>query len=278
MGVHHYASIGSYSFVGGLSRVLHDVPPFMLVEGHPARPRCINVVALKRNDFSTAVIHCLAEAHRLLYRAKVGLDHAREILRGNDQLVPASQRAVGLHRATARRQTRPGPRTEESRVSKLRLAVVGRRPPGTNPRPAAGRAGRRRCWSAWPIADAANRAEVAAACQTTAVADYHELVDEVDAAIIATPTYTHRDVALEFLNRGLHVLVEKPLASSVREADDLVAAGPPPQGACCKSGTSNDSIRRWSRPSRIWSAAVHRGRRGSARSPPARPTSASCST
>ncbi len=86
--VHHYTTIGSYSFIGGLSRVLHDVPPYMLAEGQPTRPRCINVVALKRNDFSSEVINCLAEAHRLIYRAKVGLDHAREILRGNDQLVP----------------------------------------------------------------------------------------------------------------------------------------------------------------------------------------------
>jgi UDP-N-acetylglucosamine acyltransferase len=86
--IHHYASIGSYSFISGCSRVLLDVPPYMLVEGHPARPRCINVVALKRNDFPPEVVNCLAEAHRLLYRAKVGLDHAREILRGNDQLVP----------------------------------------------------------------------------------------------------------------------------------------------------------------------------------------------
>jgi len=86
--VHHYTSIGSYSFIGGLSRVLHDVPPFMLCEGAPARPRCINIVALKRHDFSPHVIDCLAEAHRLLYRAKVGLDPAREILRGNNQLVP----------------------------------------------------------------------------------------------------------------------------------------------------------------------------------------------
>jgi UDP-N-acetylglucosamine acyltransferase len=46
------------------------------------------VVALKRNQFSSETIECLAESHRLLYRAKVGLDHAREILRGNDQLVP----------------------------------------------------------------------------------------------------------------------------------------------------------------------------------------------
>jgi UDP-N-acetylglucosamine acyltransferase len=87
-GVHHFATIGSYSFVAGLSRVLHDVPPYMLCEGMPARPRCINVVALKRNDFSPETVQCLAEAHRLLFRAKVGLDHAREILRSNDQLVP----------------------------------------------------------------------------------------------------------------------------------------------------------------------------------------------
>ena len=88
VGVHHYATIGSYSFVAGMSAVRHDVPPYMLVEGYPARPRCVNVVALKRNNFSQEAIDCLGEAHRLLFRAKVGLDNAREILRNNGQLVP----------------------------------------------------------------------------------------------------------------------------------------------------------------------------------------------
>ena len=69
--------------------MLHDVPPFMLVEGAPARPRCINVVALKRNNFAPEDIKALAEAHRLIYRAKVGLDHAREILRTNALLTPS---------------------------------------------------------------------------------------------------------------------------------------------------------------------------------------------
>lgn len=87
--VHHYATVGSYSFVSGLSRVLHDVAPFMLVEGQPARPRCVNVVALKRNDYPNDTIKALTEAHRLLYRSKVGLDHAREILRKNGMLVPS---------------------------------------------------------------------------------------------------------------------------------------------------------------------------------------------
>jgi len=86
--VHHWATIGGCSFVAGLSRVLHDVPPFMLCEGSPARPRCINVVALRRGGFSQPVIEAISEAYRLLYRAKVGVEPAREILRSQGMLVP----------------------------------------------------------------------------------------------------------------------------------------------------------------------------------------------
>lgn len=86
--VHHFASIGCYSFVSGLSRVLQDVPPYMLAEGFPARPRCVNIVALKRKNFSGHAIRAISEAHKLLYRSKVGVKHAREILVGNDQLTP----------------------------------------------------------------------------------------------------------------------------------------------------------------------------------------------
>ena len=88
IGVHHFSTIGRYGFVGGMSRVQQDVPPFMLAEGSPARPRCVNVVALKRHDFPADVIKSLAEAHRLLYRARVGLDQARELLRSSGKLVP----------------------------------------------------------------------------------------------------------------------------------------------------------------------------------------------
>lgn len=86
--VHHFTTIGGYSFIGGVSAVRHDVPPYMLVEGNPARPRCINVVGLKRKGFTPQTIQALAEAHRLLYRARVGLDHACEILRNNGQIGP----------------------------------------------------------------------------------------------------------------------------------------------------------------------------------------------
>lgn len=89
--VHHFTTIGSFSFTGGLSRVLHDVPPYMLAEGNPSRPRCINLVALKRHRFPPAEIRALAEAHRLIYRAQVGLSAAREALRAENLLLPPVQ-------------------------------------------------------------------------------------------------------------------------------------------------------------------------------------------
>lgn len=92
--IHHFVTVGSYSFLAGLSRVLHDVPPYMLAEGIPARPRCINIVALKRHEFASPAIDSLAAAHRLLYRSKVGLSHARDILLANDQLTPEVERLL----------------------------------------------------------------------------------------------------------------------------------------------------------------------------------------
>jgi len=87
-GVHHFTSIGNFSFVTGVGRVIQDVPPYLLVEGNPSRPRCVNVVALKRNNFSNETIRKVNEAYRLIYRSRVGLENAREILRGKDFLCP----------------------------------------------------------------------------------------------------------------------------------------------------------------------------------------------
>jgi UDP-N-acetylglucosamine acyltransferase len=86
--VHHWTTIGGWSFVAGVSRVLHDIPPFMLCEGMPARPRCVNVVALRRGGFTADAIAAVTEAHRLVYRAKVGLASAREILQSQGMLGP----------------------------------------------------------------------------------------------------------------------------------------------------------------------------------------------
>lgn len=66
--------------------------------------------------------------------------------------------------------------------------------------------------------------EVALAFGATAFGDSREVIGEVDAVTVAVPTELHRDVALPFLERGIGVLVEKPMARSLAEADDLIAA------------------------------------------------------
>ena len=53
---------------------------------------------------------------------------------------------------------------------------------------------------------------------------FDSLVAAIDAAIVAAPTVSHRELACELLARGVHVLVEKPIATSAEEADAMIAA------------------------------------------------------
>ncbi len=54
------------------------------------------------------------------------------------------------------------------------------------------------------------------------ISDFRNVLDQVEAAVIAVPTNLHHEVARAFLERGRHVLIEKPLAATLAEADDLV--------------------------------------------------------
>jgi predicted dehydrogenase len=64
--------------------------------------------------------------------------------------------------------------------------------------------------------------EIARTVNTRALFDARELVGHVDAVTIAVPTELHRDVALPFLAAGIAVLVEKPMARSLAEADEMI--------------------------------------------------------
>ena len=86
VGVHPFVTIGAYCYIGGLSRIYHDVPRFMIVDGNPSKVRCINVVGLKRNGLSSEAIAALHEAHRLIYRSKMTAVHARELLDSHGHL------------------------------------------------------------------------------------------------------------------------------------------------------------------------------------------------
>jgi predicted dehydrogenase len=64
--------------------------------------------------------------------------------------------------------------------------------------------------------------QVAERCGTTAYLDFTAMLDLVDAATVVVPTIYHHAVAAQFLKRGVPVLVEKPIATTVAEADDLI--------------------------------------------------------
>ncbi len=67
-------------------------------------------------------------------------------------------------------------------------------------------------------------AEVARELEVPSFSSAAALFDQVAAAVIAVPTTAHAEVARPALERGVHLLIEKPLASSLAEADEIVAA------------------------------------------------------
>jgi len=78
---------------------------------------------------------------------------------------------------------------------------------------------------AWVVdVDRARAQEGAAAAQASAAFTAHEVRDQVDAVVVAVPTESHLEVALPFLERGVGVLVEKPMAASTEDADRLIEA------------------------------------------------------
>ena len=66
------------------------------------------------------------------------------------------------------------------------------------------------------------REKVAAELGTQPVADYHELLGEVDVVSVVTPTPAHFPITRDFLSAGAHVLVEKPITETVAEARELI--------------------------------------------------------
>ncbi len=65
--VHQFCRIGAHAYTGGGAVVLRDLPPYVIAEGHPARPRGINGEGLKRRGFTAADIDHIKSAYKLIY-------------------------------------------------------------------------------------------------------------------------------------------------------------------------------------------------------------------
>jgi predicted dehydrogenase len=103
----------------------------------------------------------------------------------------------------------------------LRLAVIGTGHLGRiHARLAAGLSSARLV----AVVDSCDKAREAVATEigTRGVADHRDLIGEIDAAIVATPTSTHSKVASELMQAGIHTLIEKPLAPTLAECEHLV--------------------------------------------------------
>ena len=86
--VHQFCRIGRYAITGGCSKIVQDVPPFMIADGNPAEVRGINSVGLERNRFPPETVRLLKEAYRILYRGKLNVSQAVERIRAELAPVP----------------------------------------------------------------------------------------------------------------------------------------------------------------------------------------------
>jgi UDP-N-acetylglucosamine acyltransferase len=79
--VHQFCRIGRFAITGGCSKIVQDVPPFMIADGNPARIRGINLVGLERKKFPTEKVKWIKEAFRLIYRSKYNTRQALDAVR-----------------------------------------------------------------------------------------------------------------------------------------------------------------------------------------------------
>jgi UDP-N-acetylglucosamine acyltransferase len=68
--VNPFVTVGTQAYIGGLTRVIQDAPPYMILEGNPARVRGVNEVGLSRAGYDPAVIEELWEVYKAIYRTR----------------------------------------------------------------------------------------------------------------------------------------------------------------------------------------------------------------
>jgi UDP-N-acetylglucosamine acyltransferase len=86
--IHQFCRIGRFAITGGCSKIVQDVPPFMIADGNPAEIRGVNLVGLERNGFAPESVKRIKEAFRLIYRSKYNTRQAIDAIRAE---LPANE-------------------------------------------------------------------------------------------------------------------------------------------------------------------------------------------
>ena len=75
-GIHQFCRIGSHCIIGGASAVSKDVPPYTVAQGNHAKLFGLNLIGLKRRDFSEKTINAIKNAYRIIFRSDLLLEAA----------------------------------------------------------------------------------------------------------------------------------------------------------------------------------------------------------
>ena len=92
--IHQFCRIGRLAITGGCSKIVQDVPPYMMADGNPARVRSINQIGLERAGVPKETVRTLREAFRILYRLHLNTAQALEKLRAESGDVPEVRQLV----------------------------------------------------------------------------------------------------------------------------------------------------------------------------------------
>lgn len=90
--VHQFARIGEYAFIGGMTRVSQDIPPFVKAVGNPVELYGLNTIGLQRHNFPTATVAALKRAYRLCFNSDLNLGQALERARTDLPATPEVDR------------------------------------------------------------------------------------------------------------------------------------------------------------------------------------------
>ena len=100
--VHQFCRIGKMSIIGGCSKVVQDVPPFMLVDGNPAETRTVNKVGLERNGVSEEAQAALRQAFKILFREGLTISNALSRIEAELPKLPEVEHLIQFARTSTR--------------------------------------------------------------------------------------------------------------------------------------------------------------------------------